>query len=79
VVGAADVESAVVTSLEKRGAFNRAVLNAHQLRDPDALLALKVNGVDLSPDHGYPARVIVPAMPGVHCTKWVAGIEVRSA
>ena len=25
----------------------------------------------LSLDHGYPARVIVPALPGVHCTKWV--------
>nr|MBA2630559.1 molybdopterin-dependent oxidoreductase [Thermoleophilaceae bacterium] len=35
------------------------------------MLALKVNGVDLSLDHGYPARVIVPALPGVHCTKWV--------
>ena len=23
-------------------------------------------------DHGYPARIIVPALPGVHCTKWVA-------
>jgi DMSO/TMAO reductase YedYZ molybdopterin-dependent catalytic subunit len=79
LVGAMEVESAVVTSLEKRGSFNRAVLNARQVRDVDALLALKVNGVDLSPDHGYPARVIVPAMPGVHCTKWVSGIEVRSA
>ncbi len=27
--------------------------------------------MDLSPDHGYPARVIVPALPGVHNTKWV--------
>ena len=44
-------------------------------RDPDALLALKVNGADLSPDHGYPARIIVPALPGVHNTKWVASIE----
>ena len=50
-------------------------LNGGQLRDPDALLALKVNGADLSPDHGYPARIIVPAVPGVHNTKWVGGIE----
>ena len=46
--------------------------------DEDALLALKVNGEDLSADHGFPARVIVPAMPGVHCTKWVASIEFTS-
>jgi DMSO/TMAO reductase YedYZ molybdopterin-dependent catalytic subunit len=28
-------------------------------------------------DHGYPARIIVPALPGVHCTKWVSSIEFR--
>ena len=31
------------------------------------------------PDHGYPARVVVPALPGVHSTKWVRSIEFRSA
>ncbi|MFC7469871.1 molybdopterin-dependent oxidoreductase [Actinomadura keratinilytica] len=36
------------------------------------MLALTVNGADLSPDHGFPARVIVPAAPGVMNTKWVA-------
>ena len=76
--GADGLESGVVTSLEKRGAFARAVLNRGQLLDPDSLLALKVNGVDLSRDHGFPARVIVPAAPGVHNTKWVARIELRS-
>ena len=45
------------------------------MRDPDALLALKVNGEDLSMDHGFPARIIVPALPGVHNTKWVGSIE----
>jgi DMSO/TMAO reductase YedYZ molybdopterin-dependent catalytic subunit len=45
------------------------------VRNPDSLLALRVNGVDLSPDHGYPARIIVPALPGVHNTKWVRSIE----
>ena len=30
-------------------------------------------------DHGYPARVIVPALPGVHNTKWVRSIEFRSS
>ena len=39
----------------------------------------RVNGAELSPDHGYPARIIVPALPGVHCTKWVASIEFQEA
>ena len=43
------------------------------------LLALRVNGADLSPDHGFPARIIVPALPGVHNTKWVESIVFRAA
>jgi DMSO/TMAO reductase YedYZ molybdopterin-dependent catalytic subunit len=42
------------------------------------MLALRVNGSDLSPDHGYPARVIVPAAPGVHNTKWVTRLTFGS-
>ncbi|HTF52782.1 MAG TPA: molybdopterin-dependent oxidoreductase [Pseudonocardia sp.] len=71
--------SAVVTSVEPQGAFARATLTADQVLDPDALLALSVNGAPLSRDHGAPARVIVPALPGVHNTKWVGSIEFRSA
>ncbi|MGA9869645.1 MAG: molybdopterin-dependent oxidoreductase [Rhodococcus sp. (in: high G+C Gram-positive bacteria)] len=76
--GVADIEtieSAVVNSIEENGPFRRATLQSNQVLHPDSLLALRVNGVDLSPDHGYPARIIVPAMPGVHNTKWVATIE----
>jgi DMSO/TMAO reductase YedYZ molybdopterin-dependent catalytic subunit len=73
--GATGGASALVRSLQPRGVLGRASLNAGQLRHPDALLALKVNGADLSPDHGYPARIIVPALPGVHNTKWVGAIE----
>jgi DMSO/TMAO reductase YedYZ molybdopterin-dependent catalytic subunit len=51
------------------------VLQANQVRNPDSLLALRVNGVNLSADHGYPARIIVPGLPGVHNTKWVRSIE----
>jgi DMSO/TMAO reductase YedYZ molybdopterin-dependent catalytic subunit len=68
-----------VTSLQRGGAFGAATLQANQIRDPDALLALRVNGADLSLDHGYPARIIVPALPGVHNTKWVASIEFEAS
>ena len=49
-----------------------AALRDNQVRDPRSLLALHVNGEPLTPDHGYPARIIVPAAPGVLNTKWVA-------
>ncbi|WP_262060671.1 molybdopterin-dependent oxidoreductase [Streptomyces sp. STR69] len=62
----------LVESLQRHGAFRRSALRDNQVRDPRSLLALFVNGADLTPDHGYPARVIVPAAPGVLNTKWVA-------
>jgi DMSO/TMAO reductase YedYZ molybdopterin-dependent catalytic subunit len=78
VAGVASPAAAHVLSLERRGVFGRAALQANQVMHPDSLLALRVNGADLSPDHGYPARIIVPALPGVHNTKWVATINFEA-
>ncbi|WP_084144025.1 molybdopterin-dependent oxidoreductase [Amycolatopsis taiwanensis] len=78
LAGVPEPSSAHVRSLERNGAFNQATLQANQVLDPDSLLALRVNGADLSIDHGYPARIIVPALPGVHCTKWVSSIKFRN-
>jgi hypothetical protein len=47
--------------------------------DPRSLLALKVNGVDISLDHGYPARVILPNVPGNFNTKWVHELRFEAA
>ncbi len=78
LTGLDGLTSGTVRSLERAGAFAQAALSREQLTTGDALLALKVNGVDLSLDHGFPARVIVPAAPGVHNTKWVREIELRA-
>nr|WP_308123926.1 molybdopterin-dependent oxidoreductase [Rhodococcus sp. BP-316] len=67
--------TATVASLEQGGAFAQATLAQNQVWHPDSLLALTVNGAALSLDHGYPARVIVPGLPGVHNTKWVSRID----
>ena len=77
LAGVANPSSAFVQSVERRGGFNRATLQANQVMHPDSLLALRVNAADLSPDHGYPARIIVPGLPGVHNTKWVTSIDFR--
>jgi DMSO/TMAO reductase YedYZ molybdopterin-dependent catalytic subunit len=74
-VGAHDAQQVRVESLQPRGAFRQTTLGHAQLRDHRALLALQVNGMDLPLDHGYPARIIVPALPGVHCTKWVGELS----
>ncbi|MFF7792915.1 molybdopterin-dependent oxidoreductase [Streptomyces sp. NPDC007991] len=67
-----DPPDVFVESLQRHGAFRSAALRANQVADPRSLLALYVNGEELSPDHGHPARIIVPAAPGVLNTKWVA-------
>jgi hypothetical protein len=71
LAGVEDPETLEVRSMQPGGRLRRVTLNRGQIADERALLALRVNGVDLSLDHGYPARIIVPALPGVHCTKWV--------
>ena len=72
LAGHDDPVDVYVESLQPHGAFRRGALRANQVADPRSLLALYVNGEELSPDHGHPARVIVPAAPGVLNTKWVA-------
>ncbi len=79
IAGAPEPLSVYVQSLEEGGAFGQATLSSNQVADPRSLLALRVNGVDLSLDHGYPARVIVPAAPGVHNTKWVRQLSFGTA
>jgi DMSO/TMAO reductase YedYZ molybdopterin-dependent catalytic subunit len=69
----------LASSLQHAGAFREATFTAAQVRDPRSLLALRVNGVELSLDHGYPARVIAPAVPGVHCTKWIGTLTFLPA
>jgi DMSO/TMAO reductase YedYZ molybdopterin-dependent catalytic subunit len=54
-------------------------LSAAQVNAGTAMLALAVNGADLSLDHGYPARIMVPAAPGTHNKKWVRGILFEGA
>ena len=79
LVGGADVDEVFVESLQRGGAFSSMSLTGTQLREPRTLLALKVNGVDLPLDHGFPARMIIPAAPGVRNTKWVETITFGGA
>jgi DMSO/TMAO reductase YedYZ molybdopterin-dependent catalytic subunit len=74
LVGLEAPAGAYVESLERRGAYRHVSLSRRQVGAPHTLLALKVGGKDLPLDHGYPARLIIPAAPGVHNTKWVSRV-----
>ncbi|MGW7099537.1 molybdopterin-dependent oxidoreductase [Streptomyces sp. NPDC054838] len=65
-----------VTSLEANGAYRVMEMGRDYAEDPLTLLALELGGQVLSPDHGYPARIIAPNRPGVLQTKWVTRLEV---
>ncbi len=64
------------TSLEPKGGFRLMDMSPEFVRDDLTLVALEVNGQVLDIDHGYPARMIAPARPGVRQTKWLSTIEV---
>jgi len=79
LVGAPPGATVAVESVQPAGLYRSATLSSEQASDERSLLALCVNGVDLSPDHGYPARIIAPGVPGVHCTKWVGSMRFEAA
>jgi DMSO/TMAO reductase YedYZ molybdopterin-dependent catalytic subunit len=79
LVGAGANAILEVQSLQPSGPYRHTAYTAEQVGDDRALLALRVNGADLSLDHGYPARIIIPALPGVHCTKWLASMRFVDA
>ncbi|MET9529742.1 molybdopterin-dependent oxidoreductase [Streptomyces sp. NPDC006649] len=78
LAGMPHATSVLVESVQRTGAFRRVLLAGNQISNPLSLLALHVNGAPLSPDHGHPARVIVPANPGVNNTKWVRRLTFRT-
>jgi len=71
MAGVPGAEEVLVESLQPAGVLATTSLSGDAIADERGLLALRVNGEDLSLDHGFPARIIAPALPGVHCTKWV--------
>ncbi|MFC5906564.1 molybdopterin-dependent oxidoreductase [Streptacidiphilus monticola] len=75
-VGAPESARVRVTSLEADGPYRVTEIEPAYSRDPLTLLALRVNGEVLAPDHGFPARIIAPNRPGVLQTKWVSRLEV---
>lgn len=39
------------------------------------MLAYEVNGEPLTPEHGFPVRLVAPGFYGTNCVKWVSRIE----
>jgi DMSO/TMAO reductase YedYZ molybdopterin-dependent catalytic subunit len=50
-----------------------------ELDQDDVLLAYQHDGVDLTPEHGWPLRLVVPRRYFWKSAKWVRGIELVAA
>lgn len=51
-------------------------LSLATVRRPTALLAFKLNGAPLTPEHGFPLRLVVPDKQCYYGVKWVHRLEV---
>ena len=72
-------EGAILRAVSVQPGQPPQILSPSLYRDARSLLALRVNGVDISLDHGYPARVILPNVPGNFNTKWVRELRFEAA
>ncbi|WP_419861493.1 sulfite oxidase [Candidatus Palauibacter sp.] len=57
--------------------FERAMPLA-KARDPDTIIALRMNGEPLPADHGFPARSVVPGWSGSSSIKWLGSIQLST-
>jgi len=53
--------------------YARSIPRARAM-ESDVLIAYQMNGRDLTPDHGYPLRAIVPGHYGMASVKWLTNV-----
>lgn len=77
-VGRKPGEAIMLTSLEVTGNYRITTMGPEFVENDLTLVALHLNGEVLDIEHGYPARMIAPARPGVLQTKWLSTLEVTT-
>ena len=66
-------EARFVTVSSERGFTTN--LSLKDFFEPDVLFAIKHNDKPITPDHGYPVRLVVPRLYLWKSAKWVTGVE----
>ena len=76
---------AILDLVEPLGSARYVIAHAEQgytanlpieaLQDPDVMIGLEADGAPLTPEHGYPARLVVPKRYFWKSAKWLRGLE----
>ena len=69
----ASLKSIANARVESITGYSRTV-SSDEIADPDNIIALKAGGAPLTVEHGYPARLVLPARFGFDWVKYVARI-----
>jgi DMSO/TMAO reductase YedYZ molybdopterin-dependent catalytic subunit len=73
----ASLESIANARVESITGYSRTV-SSDEIADPDNIIALKAGGAPLTVEHGYPARLVLPARFGFDWVKYVARIRCEN-
>ncbi|MFN8652870.1 MAG: sulfite oxidase [Gemmatimonadales bacterium] len=79
--GASHVEFIGLDRVERHGeifGFGGSIPLAKALSD-EVILADRMNGAPLAPEHGFPLRAVVPGYYGARSVKWLGQVVVRDA
>jgi sulfite oxidase len=73
-------EACDVVDMPDEGRFTFGVsIPMRKAVSADVLLATHMNGEELSPEHGFPLRAVVPGFAGVRSAKWLRRVVVQAA
>jgi DMSO/TMAO reductase YedYZ molybdopterin-dependent catalytic subunit len=69
---------ASLVAFRSRDAYAESLPLSLVMQSPEILVAHSLGGAPLPPQHGFPARILVPGHYGMKGPKWVEEIEVTS-
>lgn len=79
LLGQARASDDLVSVVVRSSTGYQVALLREQIDDPRTMVTWEVDGVDLTPEHGFPARITAPGVIGELCVKWIDSVTVVAA
>lgn len=71
----AGVKESAIEFVMKGADWYETTLPVAEIMRPEVRLVHQMNGQPLTPDHGYPVRILIPGHYGQKQPKWIVGID----